>query len=756
MISINAGDELSQELNLLHHVAQDEYNAGVVAGQRLIDSGATQGICINHAPGVKSTEARCAGLEKALEDAGLPYLGEVPVPLDNVDITTTRVEDVVNFVNDGNWENLGLLSMGQVLIPVLRQLAQDHPEAIAATFDTSPSLGPALEANEILFGIDQRPYLQGYFPVLMLTWFAQTEQVLANHNLLSGPSLVLTAPSNAETVCQDSGFPVCLPPLDTEENQLGSLRILGIILGSLVVLVACFFALVVTIYRQRQNIRQSQPFFLLMVCLGAGMMGSTIIPLSIDDEIVSDRGCDAACMSAPWLFTLGFTFVFAALYSKLMRLNKLVKNAEQFRHIQVTVMDVMTPFTVQLTLNLAFLTTWTLADPMYWRRTEVSPTESYGICRLGEGGVSVSMAALIFGVNLLALILALWEAYKSRKVTYELSDGGSVAMVVVSIFQVAIVGVPILPLVRDDPSASYLLKCGLVFVISFSTLMFIFVPVLRKKGLDTSRGAALSLSSRKTSARPVLSAHSSQEASDYNFSSFRYESSRFDQQSARFDGGSSEFMRHPSFVPRSGVSEQASEAQLNDMESTEFRPVGRLSDGVIMEEGEEAESPKHGTAAVAVPVAAGGTEDTTSDSASDPRSFLDQLVSLLQNGTLGRQDVMNAIGEAPNDEIDPNSTETTALVGEPSNNTETNLTEAGLKEVAGFIQTRGLNQDFSDFVTARQDTPNHDQVVGVLEQYALLAHPSGDSTEEVAPEKTTTALEENVGEEDCPDEIHLT
>ena len=55
-------------------------------------------------------------------------------------------------------------------------------------------------------------------------------------------------------------------------------------------------------YEKSSVVRASQPIFLLIICAGTFIFGSAIIPLSIDDEIATERGCDIACMSTPWLW----------------------------------------------------------------------------------------------------------------------------------------------------------------------------------------------------------------------------------------------------------------------------------------------------------------------------------------------------------------------------------------------------------------------------------------------------------------------
>lgn len=48
-------------------------------------------------------------------------------------------------------------------------------------------------------------------------------------------------------------------------------------------------------------------------------MAAAIIPLSLDDEVVSDAAANAACISFPWLFAFGWCTAFGALFAKTRR-----------------------------------------------------------------------------------------------------------------------------------------------------------------------------------------------------------------------------------------------------------------------------------------------------------------------------------------------------------------------------------------------------------------------------------------------------
>jgi len=101
------------------------------------------------------------------------------------------------------------------------------------------------------------------------------------------------------------------------------------------------FACWVAYNRTIRVVKASQPIFLIIICTGTLLMGGGIYPLGIDDEIASIQGCNIACMASPWLFGLGFSCSFSALFAKTLRVNKLFGAANSFQRIKVTVKDVM-------------------------------------------------------------------------------------------------------------------------------------------------------------------------------------------------------------------------------------------------------------------------------------------------------------------------------------------------------------------------------------------------------------------------------
>jgi gamma-aminobutyric acid type B receptor len=268
----------------------------------------------------------------------------------------------------------------------------------------------------------------------------------------------------------------------TTTSYIGGIRALGWSLTAVACLTAVFFAVWVTINRKERAVAAMQPLFLVTVCVGVFIMALTILPLSVDEQIASKRGCDFACASIPWLISTGFSITFSALFSKLWRINRLF-NAPRFQRLKVEEKDVLLPFAVMFTLNLVILVSWTIIDPFQWSRQSVKgePWNMYGVCEISgsAGFIFMSLAAVI---NLGALCLACYQAFKARTISDDFSESKSMALAIYSWLQLCISGLPVLLLIsKDNQAAKYFVVVLLVFAVCMSMLLFIFVPLVLPK-----------------------------------------------------------------------------------------------------------------------------------------------------------------------------------------------------------------------------------------------------------------------------------
>jgi hypothetical protein len=275
--------------------------------------------------------------------------------------------------------------------------------------------------------------------------------------------------------------------LSTNENHLGPVAAFGYTCATLIIIASMLFASWVRVRRKTRVVSTMQPFFLVTLCIGVLLIGLTLIPLSIDDGVASQKGCDIGCMARPWLLSIGFTLCVSALFSKLLRINKLF-HSQQFRRIKVREKDVMCSTSMLVVLNIMFNVVWTAVDPLKWERVAVKgqPYITYGKCSLGDGVVGRVMLSLVVSLCAISFIMTCWQAFRARNISSEFSESKYLGIAIYSWSQLCLVGVPVLYLVDDsNVLAKYSLVVGLIFALCMSMLLVVFVPIMivkKKRG----------------------------------------------------------------------------------------------------------------------------------------------------------------------------------------------------------------------------------------------------------------------------------
>jgi simple sugar transport system substrate-binding protein len=182
VITLNSGAEESADMGAITHVGQTETIAGEGAGAELKEAGATKIICIIHEQGNVGLNQRCDGAKKGFggEVENLQVAGIS-------DVSTTLTEIQSKLESDDSID--GVLALNPDIAVAARDaVAGAGSEAKVATFDLSGDVIKAIQADEILFAVDQQQYLQGYLPVVFLTLNK------TNLNTVGGGLPVLTGP----------------------------------------------------------------------------------------------------------------------------------------------------------------------------------------------------------------------------------------------------------------------------------------------------------------------------------------------------------------------------------------------------------------------------------------------------------------------------------------------------------------------------------------------------------------------------------
>lgn len=186
-------------------------------------------------------------------------------------------------------------------------------------------------------------------------------------------------------------------------------------LGLALMLVAWGFSIFMSfclwLWREKPLILAGQPLFLQLLCIGSILTSTSILVLSFDEgDEWSDAQLDTACVLTPWFFFVGINTMWAGLFCKLLRIERL---ATRFRRRQIKTLQALWPLCVLMGLTMACLMAWTLADPWTWQREVISefPPESYGHC---ESGNFMAYFAPLCALMIIATVGSAVFAYKTK------------------------------------------------------------------------------------------------------------------------------------------------------------------------------------------------------------------------------------------------------------------------------------------------------------------------------------------------------
>lgn len=189
VISINSGADAWQKLGMLAHIGQTEHEAARAAGERLAAAGARKVLCVNHEVGNLALDERCRGLHDALQAANgsTTVLG---VSLADPDDAQQRIANA--FKADAQID--GILTLGPAgAAPTLAALRATNQlgKMRFGTFDLAGDVLQAIRDGQMLFAIDQQPYLQGYLGVTLLVKYLETGAMAGGQQVIrTGPGFV--------------------------------------------------------------------------------------------------------------------------------------------------------------------------------------------------------------------------------------------------------------------------------------------------------------------------------------------------------------------------------------------------------------------------------------------------------------------------------------------------------------------------------------------------------------------------------------
>lgn len=166
IVSFNSGLESWQANGSVAFVGEDFETSGRTSGELEAEAGVTNGVCINHVPENPVLQLRCDAYVQALVDAG--GTGDTLTIPSTSSGDQQAVSQAVKGYIESHPDLDGIMSLGSgIAVAVEKAIEDTGSKALLGSADLSTQTLEDVKSGKLLFAIDQQPYLQGYYGVLI-------------------------------------------------------------------------------------------------------------------------------------------------------------------------------------------------------------------------------------------------------------------------------------------------------------------------------------------------------------------------------------------------------------------------------------------------------------------------------------------------------------------------------------------------------------------------------------------------------------
>lgn len=170
VVGYNSGpDGWQDSTGAIAWVKQSDFEAGHRAAQIFAESGVKHALCVNHGPGATLFEQRCDGLAAGMKEAGGTST-ELSIPYQDV-TNPGKVMQAVQGALNGDKGIDAVFTLGSGTARDALRAVTEMPgdkKPVVGTIDLSTEVLQQVADGNLLFAIDQQPYLQGYYAIAIL------------------------------------------------------------------------------------------------------------------------------------------------------------------------------------------------------------------------------------------------------------------------------------------------------------------------------------------------------------------------------------------------------------------------------------------------------------------------------------------------------------------------------------------------------------------------------------------------------------
>lgn len=182
VVLFNAGGDAWKDTGALMYFGQDESIAGQAVGERLSEEGAQKAVCVVQEQGQVQLEARCEGVVQGFSGQSEKLY------VNGRDMSSVQADIQAKLAQDDAIDRVVTLG-APIALAAVQAADAAGGTAEVVTFDLNEDLVEAIGNGDVLWAVDQQPYVQGYEAIDSLWLY------LTNGNTIGGGEAVLTGPS---------------------------------------------------------------------------------------------------------------------------------------------------------------------------------------------------------------------------------------------------------------------------------------------------------------------------------------------------------------------------------------------------------------------------------------------------------------------------------------------------------------------------------------------------------------------------------
>ena len=204
----------------------------------------------------------------------------------------------------------------------------------------------------------------------------------------------------------------------------------------------------------------SQPFFMRMVAGGVVLVAVSLIPHGL---LPLASHPDVLCMMSPWFRVVGFCTTFAAIFSKLIRINTIERSSYLMLRVTVTPRQFLRPFALLLSVNLVVLIAWTVVARLRYAEVASMDRDKFDrplpftmTCQSEHPNDAIAFRIVLSSLAVAVVMITWYTGYKARNTAVAYKENKHLLLGLVISSQSFLVGIPVLMVAVDDPSIQYL------------------------------------------------------------------------------------------------------------------------------------------------------------------------------------------------------------------------------------------------------------------------------------------------------------